>query len=97
MSAIPPKADMCDAARDVRFGPMNALWTKTHSRSRKCPIRGILYAGEYKRANDCDGDCCNACKNEDSHDPTFISFATSDAYVRFGPIADKRGRALIVR
>jgi hypothetical protein len=21
MSALPPKADMCDAARDVRFGP----------------------------------------------------------------------------
>jgi hypothetical protein len=59
---------------DVRFGPkadtgLNALSTKTHSRSRKCPIRGILHAGEYKRANDCDSDCCNACKNEDSHDP----------------------------
>ena len=22
MSALPPKADMCDAARDVRFGPI---------------------------------------------------------------------------
>jgi hypothetical protein len=21
MSALPPKADMCDAARDVRYGP----------------------------------------------------------------------------
>jgi hypothetical protein len=31
MSALPPKADMCDAARDVRFGP------KAEIRGRPAP------------------------------------------------------------
>jgi hypothetical protein len=26
MSALPPKADMCGATRDVRFGPKADLW-----------------------------------------------------------------------
>jgi hypothetical protein len=72
MSALAPESG--HLSLQVRYGPIAdtglcALRTKTHSRSRKCLIRGILNAGEHKRANDCDGDCCNACKNEDSHDP----------------------------
>jgi hypothetical protein len=26
MSALPPKADTCDATRDVRFGPKADIW-----------------------------------------------------------------------
>src|SRR5262245_24730568 len=74
MSALPPKADMCSALADVRFGPiadtgLSALRTKTHSRSRKCLIRRLLNAPQHKLTNECDDGCCNACKNEDPHDP----------------------------
>jgi hypothetical protein len=32
MSALPPKADMCDAARDVRFGPIADIARKKKGR-----------------------------------------------------------------
>src|SRR5262249_6203555 len=33
MSALPPKADMCGATRDVRFGPKADMWLKSNGHS----------------------------------------------------------------
>jgi len=36
MSALPPKADMCSAARDVRFGPIAVAPTRSRRQPLSC-------------------------------------------------------------
>src|SRR5262249_36936551 len=72
MSALPPKADMCDANRDVRFGPkadigLTALVTKTHGRSRKRLIGRLLNTAKHNGTKNRDCGCRNAGKEEGSH------------------------------
>ena len=38
MSALPPKADMCGAARDVRFGPIAETASDHHGQNQKGPL-----------------------------------------------------------
>ena len=52
MSALPPKADMCGAARDVRFGPIADIlvadWPRDH-RARAKDLNAVLAALAYER------------------------------------------------
>jgi hypothetical protein len=51
MSALPPRADMCGATRDVRFGPKADMWrqvTACASGNFHVPFR-ISSRGRYSR------------------------------------------------
>ena len=47
MSALPPKADMCGATRDVRFGPKADIGTTSDEHSN--PRQDNLDLGELAR------------------------------------------------
>ena len=43
MSALPPKADMCGATIDVRFGPKADIALNCNFRIRGAPLRPCFY------------------------------------------------------
>jgi hypothetical protein len=50
MSALPPKADMCSATRDVRFGPIADSCSATKWIAIRSPRRRVDHRNEMKEA-----------------------------------------------
>jgi len=46
ISALPPKADMCGATRDVRFGPIADIGCYSSLRRRGCEMIDLLAVEE---------------------------------------------------
>jgi cytochrome c1 len=47
MSALPPKADMCSATRDVRFGPIADIRAARTGMTAKCQQQEVAQQRDY--------------------------------------------------
>ena len=82
MSALPPKADMCGAARDVRYGPEADIGRITRSLRR---LRLIVTAARQDQAHEPTGHLQSAQGTADVRSWSKVDISQRKRHVRFTP------------